>query len=200
MLYVARFQFSSLPLFSRDALQGATLLEVLISLMILSVSILGYAGATFQGIELTQSVHQRETALQIVNELRSRMHASGNLSAYYLAFSTQSNRPNVGSLGASKSCVKSAGKNHHLCTLEDRARRDILEMSLRADDALTDAELSLQACGSANINIYCIVLTWHKTPANACFKDLDFKASGEKALVYSAGPHCVYMPFWLSAG
>lgn len=55
---------------------GVSLLEVLISIIVLSIGLLGVAGMQYQGSDSTSSAYLRSQATLIANEIAERMHAN----------------------------------------------------------------------------------------------------------------------------
>lgn len=55
---------------------GFSLIEVLIAIVVLSVGLLGLAGAQYQGASSTNDAYYRSQATMIGNELAERMHAN----------------------------------------------------------------------------------------------------------------------------
>ena len=57
-------------------IQGMTLIEVMIALVILSVGLLGLAGLQVQGLRGTSGSNSRVQAIFIINDMAERMHAN----------------------------------------------------------------------------------------------------------------------------
>jgi type IV pilus assembly protein PilV len=85
---------SSLP---RDQ-RGVTLLEVLVSVLVLSVGLLGYAGLQMISLKNNNSAYQRSQATLLTNDIMDRMRANRpNLASYTVAMGSTGTYPDVAS-------------------------------------------------------------------------------------------------------
>jgi type IV pilus assembly protein PilV len=90
------FLFSSHPMSQPRAQRGVTLLEVLISIIVLSVGLLGYAGLQTVSMKNNTSAFQRSQATMLTYDIVDRMRANKpNLASYSIAMGTVGAFPDV---------------------------------------------------------------------------------------------------------
>lgn len=76
--------------------RGVTLLEVLISIVVLSVGLLGYAGLQMHSLMNNTSALQRSQATMLTYDIVDRMRANRpNLASYSVALSASGSHPDV---------------------------------------------------------------------------------------------------------
>jgi len=71
---------------TQRAIQGLTLVEVMIALVILSVGLLGLAGLQIQGLRGTSGSNSRVQATLIISDMAARMHANAEEVARNLTY------------------------------------------------------------------------------------------------------------------
>lgn len=77
------------PMSQRHSQRGVTLLEVLISILVLSVGLLGYAGLQTVSMKNNTSAFQRSQATMLTYDIVDRMRANKpNLASYSIAMGT----------------------------------------------------------------------------------------------------------------
>lgn len=77
------------PMSLRHSQRGVTLLEVLISILVLSVGLLGYAGLQTVSMKNNTSAFQRSQATMLTYDIVDRMRANKpNLASYSIAMGT----------------------------------------------------------------------------------------------------------------
>jgi type IV pilus assembly protein PilV len=80
-------QTSSLPVSSRRSQQGVTLLEVLISIVVLAIGLLGYAGLQTVSLKNNLSAYHRSQATMLAYDVIDRIRANRpNCESYELDF------------------------------------------------------------------------------------------------------------------
>ena len=78
------------------AQQGVTLLEVLISIVVLSIGLLGYAGLQTVSLKNNTSAFQRSQATMLTYDIVDRMRANRpNLASYSVTLGTVGSYPDV---------------------------------------------------------------------------------------------------------
>jgi len=89
-------QSSLCSISQRRAQRGVTLLEVLISILVLSVGLLGYAGLQTVSMKNNTSAFQRSQATMLTYDIVDRMRANKpNLASYSIAMGTVGAFPEV---------------------------------------------------------------------------------------------------------
>lgn len=89
-------RLSSLPVNTRHRQRGVTLLEVLISIVVLSVGLLGYAGLQTVSLKNNTSAFQRSQATMLTYDIIDRMRADRpNLASYQVDFGTLGSLPDL---------------------------------------------------------------------------------------------------------
>jgi type IV pilus assembly protein PilV len=84
------------PVSQRHTQRGVTLLEVLISILVLSVGLLGYAGLQTVSMKNNTSAFQRSQATMLTYDIVDRMRANKpNLASYSIAMGTVGAFPDV---------------------------------------------------------------------------------------------------------
>jgi type IV pilus assembly protein PilV len=154
---------------SRGSQRGATLIEVLVSLVILMVGLLGLVGVMIQSQRAQVESYQRVQALLLVQDLASRMNANKTAASCYVV---------AGFLGTSGVAVPAATA----CTAtgattgqKDRVAQDLTEWK---ELLLGSAELSgtdkvgsvlgARGCITKNASdLYQVSIAWQGTGATA---------------------------------
>jgi type IV pilus assembly protein PilV len=76
--------------------RGVTLLEVLVSILVLSIGLLGYAGLQMISLKNNNSAYQRSQATLLTNDIVDRMRANmPNLASYSVALGSTGAYPDV---------------------------------------------------------------------------------------------------------
>jgi len=94
---------------NRSKQRGFTLLEALISLVILSIGMLGVAGLFFEGLKSSRTAVYRTTAIYLASDMADRIRANPEASAEYAK------------AGASSGCVSTT----KTCSRAEMAADDI---------------------------------------------------------------------------
>ena len=99
--------------------KGAGLIEVLVTLFIISIGMLGIAGLQTVGMQAGQEASLRTSALFVVEDIAGRMQANRKGVQFYDA--------GPGNLGTDNNCYDKAGGGiATVCTPEKLAKHDIL--------------------------------------------------------------------------
>lgn len=127
--------------------QGFTLLEVLITLVILAVGLLGLAGLQATGLKQNHSAYMRSQATQLAYDIADRMRANMTAVDSYLT-------TDPSSASAQPNCMTTTG-----CTPAQMAENDLYEWNLALTDALPPSPLH-SATISFDTGVYTISITW----------------------------------------
>ncbi|MDH5325357.1 MAG: type IV pilus modification protein PilV [Gammaproteobacteria bacterium] len=136
--------------------KGATMVEVLVSLLILSLGLLGVAGLQTTGLRSNQSAYLRSQATHIASDMADRMRA--NLPAVDAG---NYDNVNSNSVPADPGCIKSATG----CTSTQLAQHDIREWSLTSKNALPlfvgTVSKDGMSTAEASDDVYVITVRWN---------------------------------------
>ena len=132
--------------------QGAGLLEVLVALLLLSVSVLGFTVLQLRAFEATNESVYRVQAINLARDLAERIRSNrAGVATYKTQIGTAGNQ-----LSATKNCYK------ELCTTTELADFDVSEIRKRADSVgMTFNMLTCQGSTSRN----CVYVAWNETSA-----------------------------------
>lgn len=147
--------------------RGFTMLEILVSLLILVFGLLGMLGLQAQATVAEFESYQRGQALILVQDMVDRINANrGTAACYLITTNTATGAPSLGSGGATAACVSAAG------TTITRAMAD--QDLTQWDEALKGAAertsggtkvgtlLSARGCVSFDIptSVYRVAVAW----------------------------------------
>jgi type IV pilus assembly protein PilV len=121
--------------------KGFGLLEVLVTLVILAIGLLGLAGLQATGLKNNLSAYHRSQATQLSYEIADRMRANvAGISSYVSGTPT-----------ATASCGTTTG-----CSAENMAKNDLFEWNAVLADVLPSGVGTITQSGA----IYSISVTW----------------------------------------
>jgi len=162
--------------------RGFSLLEVLISMVIIAVGLLGLSGLQIASLKGTTNAHSRNVASLLVMELSERMRANplGVAGAFY------DNDVTCDTANAERDC-----RNTRVCTPNQTARHDVLEVMCGVKRSATKREGgaahllpagTLQvnctgSCGAVNA-IHNVTLGWSQSLLHKDQNDVDTNADG----------------------
>lgn len=133
---------------------GFTLLEVLVTLIILAIGLLGLAGLQAAGLKNNHNAYLRSQATQSVYDVIDRMRSNKTSINDYL---TSNMDPSVATV--QNDCITSSTS----CTASNMAEHDLYEWYTAITATLPGASESISASG-AN---YSVVLSWDDRDGNA---------------------------------
>lgn len=116
--------------FSRQ--QGATLIEVLVALLVLSIGLLGLAGLQQTSVKSNQSAYYRSQATLLAYDITDRMRANrvdALNGVYDLALKNQACNPDLNPSGSLAERDKTEWLNSLSCLLSNSARGSISRAS-----------------------------------------------------------------------
>jgi type IV pilus assembly protein PilV len=133
---------------------GASLIEVLVSIVIASVGLLGMAGMNAASVRYTKMSQYRATSTQLVSEISERMRANNTgLSSYVVVddFATQGTLPSA----PAKTCdVKTT-----TCSATEMAAADLYQWRQTVRARLPEGSVSVKA-DAAVANAFDIWISW----------------------------------------
>lgn len=166
---------------------GASLIEVLVSIVIASVGLLGMAGMNAASVRYTKMSQYRATATQLVSEISERMRANNTgLPSYVIAsdFASQATLPTA----PAKTCdVKTT-----TCSATEMAAADLYQWRRTVRARLPDGSVSVKA-DSAVANAFDIWISWRDpslaaadeaptTGASECNAELSLDATADASV------------------
>ncbi|MDR2876924.1 MAG: type IV pilus modification protein PilV [Chromatiales bacterium] len=129
--------------------RGFTLIEVLITVIILAIGLLGLAGLQFSGLRFTHSAYQRSQATILTNDILDRMRVNRRIAengAYDIA------------LGAAPAAANCTGLGID-CNPANMARADLSEWKNAIATMLPAGDGSVRRNGSA----FVVTIQWNDT-------------------------------------
>lgn len=118
---------------TRARQKGASLIEVLVSLVLISIGLLGISASQLTSLKLTLSAYQRSQATVIANDIADRMRANiteaEKTSSKYLTAV-----PN--GIDHGSDCVNYTGVLTNTCSSADMAEQDVFDWRLRIQQEL----------------------------------------------------------------
>ena len=154
--------------------RGISMIEVLITLLILSVGLLGLATLQGQALKGTFDSAQRSTAIWLAQELAERMRANAPAAADYVAASAASACPSAAAPLPAKLCsdynTGSAKVNAaNNCSAAEVAQFDFWEVACGYDNGANIKSNSSDFVNLNSISIACLSMT-----AGVCDSDSDY--------------------------
>jgi len=150
---ITSFKTPSFLVNNRKLRKGFTLIEVLISMAILAVGLLGLAALQVQGLKNNLSAYQRSQATQLAYDMADRMRANvvdaENAVGMYATKATTV-------IKAKANTAQATCKNTTGCTVEDMAKNDIYEWNLKVSNILPSGEGTIIFADP----VYTITVSW----------------------------------------
>ena len=139
--------------------QGVGLLEVLVALLLLAISILGFAALQLRAVEATTEGVYRVQGINLARDLGERIRSNRNsLAEYRTQIQTATNQ-----LASTKNCYT------ELCTSAELADFDVAQVRKSADSVgMTFNFLPCQgqnASRAVNAQRHCVYVAWNETSA-----------------------------------
>lgn len=163
---------------SKRIQSGATLLEVLVTVIILSFGLLGLAGLQMKTRSVEMESYQRSQAMVILNDMVNRLQMNRERASEYVTTSA------VGG-GDTESCEGQTGAQFDLCEWANALRGAAettgavkLGAMIGARGCITEIEPPVYTSGACHSGVYEITVAWQglaKTvaPNNRCAQDLN---------------------------
>lgn len=135
---------------------GFTLIEILVTMFILAIGLLGLAGMTTEGMKNNQGAYLRTQASILAYDMVDRIRANKDQVAGYQGFST------VGASTTPPSCVSSTSG----CTAADRVTADLVEWTRQVQGV--GSGIAMLPGGQGRIvfdgasSVYTITIEWQE--------------------------------------
>jgi len=137
--------------------KGFTLIEILVTMFILAIGLLGLAGLTTEGMKNNQGAYLRTQASILAYDMVDRIRANKDQAAGYQGFST------VGAATKLPSCVSSTSG----CTAADRVTADLVEWTRQIQGVGSGVAMLPGGQGRIMFDgtglIYTITIQWQET-------------------------------------
>lgn len=136
--------------------RGFTLIEILVTLFILAIGLLGLAGLMFEGMRNNQGAYLRTQASILAYDMADRMRANSAQAAAYRSFTT------VGATTTIPACASQATG----CSPSDQADVDLVEWTRQLQGVGGDMAMVPGGSGSiqfdAATSVYTISIQWQE--------------------------------------
>lgn len=157
--------------------RGVGLIEVLVSLLILAIAVLGFAGLQLKSLQASGEAHYRVQASAIAQDLSERIKINRTQVAYYR---TAANWTNATQTKPADTCITGT------CTDAGMATFDLAQATYAAQSLLPDGRIRVEPCQVPN-TMTCIYIAWAGTQPTAGNAGECVNASGS----YVNGANCV---------
>jgi type IV pilus assembly protein PilV len=137
---------------------GFTLIEVLVTVIVLAIGLLGLAGLQLGGLRYNYSAYQRSQATIMANDIIDRMRANPTVAG------TGSYNISIGTTPAIKSCIGTASN----CTATDMAAADLYEWKQSLAAVLPAGDGSV----ANNAGTFTVTIQWDDTRGEEAAKTL----------------------------
>lgn len=178
--------------------QGATLIEVLVSILLLSIGAMALGSMLVVTVQMPKLAGYRATAMNLADSYVERMRANAlgfELGSYQLNGSSYTNDPQ-----------KFVAKGDNLCKFPDCSPYDIAvsdfdAIKIAAREALPSGGIFMlndSSSGTPSTNIGNLWIIWNEPETAAALdaRKIDNCPSQVLALV-SSNPRCIYVRFYL---
>lgn len=139
--------------------RGISLLEVLISLLILSLGALGFAGLQLKGLKTTEDANYRAHATLIAQDAIERILSNPGQITDYLTSNYPATAPGT---APPSNCVGS------ICSASTMAAWDIAHLSWTAANALPAGRIMAGTCPFNGGNSQCVTVSWNGMAPGNC--------------------------------
>lgn len=139
--------------------QGVGLVEILVALLVLSISVLGYAGLQLQALDSTDQAYERSQATALGQDLSERIMANPSGESEYTNDGNWPSDPP----GYDDHCIAQQ------CSPARMAQWDIDQLSFQADQLLPNGRINAVACEGSSAT--CIQVSWNETDLQDCQDD-----------------------------
>ena len=179
---------------------GATLIEVLVTMLILSIGLLSMAAMMGYATLLPKFSANRSIAISAATDMIERMRANASTQSPTFSISSY----NTATFTASSTFVMSASLpsgstcTFPNCTQSAIATEDIARIQLQLNQQLTPAGITIAATDAAN-NEGNLWVIWQEASTFGAYATAgsDNCPAAVVALALSPSPRCVYLPFKL---
>jgi type IV pilus assembly protein PilV len=137
---------------------GFTLIEVLVTVIVLAIGLLGLAGLQLGGLRYSYSAYQRSQATIMANDIIDRMRANPTVAG------SGSYNISIGTTPATKSCTGTSSN----CTAAEMAAADLYEWKQSLADVLPAGDGSIVNNGGT----FTVTIQWDDTRGEEAAKTL----------------------------
>lgn len=150
--------------------QGFSFIEVLVAMLVLGVSVLGFASLQVRALDSTGVAHTRSQAMTLAAELVERMRANPDGMPTYLTANLYGDPATKVPTGVpstwSNTCLGVSVSNTG-CTAVAMATFDVQEIQYLARESLPDGRVEVRNCAGGAL-VSCVFVTWGGTLPAAC--------------------------------
>jgi type IV pilus assembly protein PilV len=133
--------------------KGVGLIEILVSLLILAVGILGFVALQYRSVEATSEAINRVQAMNVARDLAERIRANRDgFTAYQTQIQTAANQK-----AAAVDCVTTA------CSAANLADFDVAQVVNKAE--VLGMSMNMRTCSGNSDGRNCIYVAWGDTSA-----------------------------------
>ncbi len=169
--------------------QGIGMVEVMVSLLLLSVAVLGFSAMQMTAIKSSESSMLRTRAMSVIRSGSEAMRANPQaIDAFKKAVNDTTKTTDV----ELKKCLTNGTTLPTVCSAEDLATRDGRATKRFAEN--NELSIAMATCpdsGSDGMEKECFIASWGKTTPK--FDDTDTNACADKDGNYKAGATCFVM-------
>ncbi len=137
---------------------GFTLIEVLVALLVLGLSVLGYAALQGQALAMTQAAFWRAQAYDVAEQLAIVVHANPAQQNFFLS-TVDWKMP---SSPLPLACV-----GRRVCSADQRLQADINQLKTQALLQLPQAQIQVDRCAAAATQL-CAKVAWSGNSVTSC--------------------------------
>ena len=178
--------------------RGATLIEVLVAILILSIGLLALGAMMSYAVILPKLSGNRSIAVSTGTDMIERMRANPTTTSPSFSISSYATTTFATTFVASPSLPSGSTCSYPACTQSTLATMDLAEIQYLLNLQLTPAGMTIQVTDAAN-NEGNLWIIWQEPSAVGTFStgSNDNCPAAVVALALSPAPRCVYMPFKL---
>lgn len=140
---------------SKRRQHGVSLVEVLVTVLILGIGLLGIAGLQVQGMQFNHSAYLRSQASLLAYDMLDRMRANRSQASTTGSYARD--------FEDSKPTAKECYKPDVTCSKADMAEFDLREWVTLVQDSLPDADGEISFADVSGVRIYTVDIRWRDT-------------------------------------
>ncbi len=187
MTYLARFRPQ----------RGATLIEVLVTILILSLGLLAMGAMMSYATLLPKFSGNRSVAVSTATNMIDRMRANSGTESPSFSITSYNTTTFVASFVSSASLPAGSTCSFPACTQASIAKMDIAIIQQQLQQQLSPAGITIAATDAANNEGNLWVIWQEPSSFGSLATGSDNCPAAVAALGLSPAPRCVYMPFKL---
>ncbi len=166
---------------------GFSMIEVLVSMLVLGIGVMGYAALQLKSVQMTDESYDRTQALFIAKDLIERVRA--NSSSVSLATYTNGDHwTGAMATNVPLNCTVSTGTASEInrCSAEALALEDIAQTRDLVRSFLAFGKIALVPCSQ----VYCVTVAWNESSIDNCDQSLFSDGARDQ------NAHCVTVEFY----